>query len=259
MAEKYKLNGISVTKYSADKQDKPPIIMVHGGDHGSWGWEQWATFFQDAGYEVHVLDWYNHGDSQKLPEGEFAHRTISDVAHKEIKAVAESLRRLPILIGHSMGGLASAVYASEAPVERLILVAPVMPANAHPDPIPLPVDATRPFPVFPYEQAKQLFFTKSSDDDAKRYYKLLVPESSEAVLEATQWTVDIDNIDSIKAPVLVLATEFDQLIPLEPLKRYADQLHAKFVLIPGIGHSDILLKEPEWRTAAEETLEWLNT
>jgi pimeloyl-ACP methyl ester carboxylesterase len=257
MAEKYTVNGVSVTKYSPPQPtDKPPVIMVHGGQHAAWCWENWATLFSEAGYEVHALDWYNHGDSEALPEDEFIHRSIADVAAKEIALVAGRLSQQPILIGHSMGGLASAIYAAKSPVERLVLLAPVMPQSVHPDPLPLPVDMSKPFPVLPFEQSKQFFFAASSEEDARRYYERLVVESPQAVYEATQWSVDFDT-GGITAPVLVVAVEFDRLIPQESLKRYAMMLGADFETMKDIGHSDILLKAPEWRTTATYVRTWL--
>jgi pimeloyl-ACP methyl ester carboxylesterase len=255
--ETYRVKGVAVTKYNPrTKSNNPPIIMVHGGEHGSWCWEKWAQFFCSAGYEIHVLNWYNHGDSDKLPEEEFLHRSITEVARQEITYVAAQLEQTPIIIGHSMGGLAAALYASQAPVKKLLLITPVMPSAVHADAVPLPVDATKPFPVLPYPQMKEFFFTTLSDDDAERYYRLLSPESSQAVIEATQWTVDID-VTKITVPTLVLAAEFDRLIPNEPLKRYATLLHADYQLFEGIGHSDILLKEPDWKHAAEYAKTWL--
>jgi pimeloyl-ACP methyl ester carboxylesterase len=256
--ETYRIQGVSVDKYSpAKKTNKPPIIMVHGGQHGGWAWKNWATFFSGAGYEVYALDWYNHGNSRKLPEQQFIKRSIVDVAHNEIKIVAGQLNRKPILIGHSMGGLAAAVYAEGAPVEKLVLLTPVMPSVVKADPVPLPIDMSKPFAVFPYGQAKQLFFTTLDDEAAHRAYAQLVPESPQAVLEATQWTVDVD-LSAIRVPKLLFATELDPLTPAGPEERYAEMLGADYRFIRGIGHSDILLKDPQWRKAAQYTSEWLN-
>lgn len=259
MKSQYRIQGVAVDKYSAgDQSDKPPIIMVHGGDHAAWTWEKWADFFCKAGYEVHALSWYNHGDSDSLPEEEFIKRSITDVADRELRIVAENLDRTPIIIGHSMGGLAAAVYATSAPVEKLVLVTPVMPAAVKADPVPLPVDYTKPFPVMPYEQSKQFFFTTLDDEEAKKYYQLLVPESSQAVHEATQWSVALD-ATLLTVPTMLLSVELDQLVPPEPLRRYAEMIGAEYLEMKGIGHSDILLKEPDWREAASKVLDWLQT
>ena len=255
----YRIKGVSVINYSpAKKTKKSPIIMIHGGEHGKWAWENWASYFSRAGYDVYAFDWYNHGDSVNLPQQEFIKRSLVDVAHHELKTVIQHVGRKPILVGHSMGGLVAAVYASEAPVEKLVLLTPVMPAIVKPDPVPLPVDMTKPYPVIPYEQAKQLFFATLSDKEARRAYAQLVPESPQAVLESTQWTVDV-NLKAIKAPKLLFATEFDILTPAVSEEKYAKMLGAEYKFMPGIGHSDILLKSPDWHKAAHYTLDWLTS
>ncbi len=260
MTEQYKIKGVSVTFYHPnEKTDKAPIIMVHGGNLSSWCWEKWATFFSEAGYEVHVLDWYNHGSSDSLAEDAFIKRSIAAVAHEELTYIAEALDRSPIVMGHSMGGLAAALYAAEdKPLDKLVLVAPVMPEAAHPYPIPLPVDMSRPVSVFPYEQAKQLFFTSMSDDDAKKYYELLIPESPQAVSETVNWSLQMDP-NNVKIPTLVVADELDRLIPQDALERYAELLHAVYKKIDQSGHCDVLLKDPQWRTAAVTVKEWLES
>jgi len=255
--ETYRTHGVAVTKYTPkERQHKTPVIMVHGGNHGAWCWEQWAELFCQAGYEVHALDWYSHGDSDHLPEADFLKRSIASVASEEITFVAEQTTRAPILVGHSMGGLASAVYAAKAPVERLILVAPVLPSAARAEPIPLPVDMTKPFQPFTYEQAKQFFFTTLDDAEAHKYHALLVPESPQAVHEATQWSVDVP-VANIAGPVLVIGDELDHLIPAAPLETYAQMLDAEYFQVPAVGHCDLLLKEPVSQQTAQRALDWL--
>jgi pimeloyl-ACP methyl ester carboxylesterase len=256
--ESYQINGVAVDKYKPSKPPtKAPVVMVHGGEHGSWAWDLWADYLCKAGHEVHALNWYNHGDSDKLPEEEFIKRSIVDVANKEIAYVVDGLNDTPFLIGHSMGGLASAVYATTHEVKKLVLVTPVLPKVVGAEPVPLPVDASQPFPVLPFPQAKEFFFTTLDDATAQSYYDKLVPESAQAVIEATKWTVDLDS-QAIKAPTLVLGTEFDRLIPSEPLRRYAELLSAQYLHFDGIGHSDILLKEPEWRDAVKRVSNWID-
>jgi pimeloyl-ACP methyl ester carboxylesterase len=258
MKEQYSIEGVAVDRYAqGGVTGKPPIVMVHGGDHGSWAWDKWANFFCQAGYQVHALNWYNHGNSDRLPEAEFIKRSITDIADKELSIVVRNLAMTPIVIGHSMGGLASAVYASTGPVERLVLVTPAMPVAAKADPVPLPIDYSAAFPVFPYEQAKQLFFTTLGDEEARRYYQLLVPASAQAVHEATEWTVALDT-SAITMPTFVIGAELDQLVPVEPLRRYANLIRAEYFQMNGIGHCDVLLKEPDWQGAADKVLQWLS-
>jgi pimeloyl-ACP methyl ester carboxylesterase len=95
-----------------------------------------------------------------------------------------------------------------------------------------------------------------NDEEAQKYYGLLVVESPQIVAETAGWLTQLDP-GAIKAPVLVLADDHDVLIPLEPLKRYADLLHADFEVVKGVGHIDMLVKEHDWRAGALEVLKWL--
>ena len=256
--ERYKVNGVSVAKYTPTEQtEKAPIIMVHGGNHAAWCWDPWAKYLAQQGYEVHALDWYNHGESDHLSEEEFIHRGMVEVAEQELTHVANNLQKKPILIGHSMGGMSVAWYASKNKVRRLVLVAPVMSTAAGAPPLPIPVDPTQPVAPFPYEQAKGLFFTTMPEEQAHAFYDKLEPESPQAVLEVINWSIDVE-LDKIKAPVMVIDGDQDQIIPLGPLGRYAELLGTELKLIPDLGHSDVLLKEPGWETGVGMVKEWLD-
>lgn len=255
--ETYRVKGVSVDKYTpAQPEDKPPVVMVHGGQHGSWCWSRWASTFRDAGHEVHALNWFNHGDSDKLPDATFVKRSITDVAREEIPHVTAQFTRPPVLVGHSMGGLASAVYATANPVAGLVLITPVLSAAAEADEVPLPVDPEQAIPAFSYEQARKYFYPTLDEAEAERYAALLVAESAQAVIEATRWTVHLDP-QAIEAPVYVLGATLDRLIPVEGLRRYAELLGAEYAEIPDIGHSDVLVKQPEAGQAAEAVRAWL--
>jgi pimeloyl-ACP methyl ester carboxylesterase len=125
-------------------------VLVHGGAHAKWSFEQYARVLKEGGYEFHALDWFNHGDSRRLPEDQFLRRGIDDVAREELRYVVERLVRPPIIIGHSMGAMAGLVYAATNPVERLVLLTPVLPSAVGADPIDIEVDlneAVRSLPV----------------------------------------------------------------------------------------------------------------
>jgi alpha-beta hydrolase superfamily lysophospholipase len=62
-------------------------VLVHGGAHARWSFEHYARVLSEAGYEVHALDWLNHGDSPRLPEDQFLRRGIDDVAREELRDV----------------------------------------------------------------------------------------------------------------------------------------------------------------------------
>lgn len=232
-------------------------MLVHGGAHAKWCFEQYARVLSEGGYEVHALDWFNHGDSRRLPEDQFLRRGIDDVAREELRYVVDRLVRPPIIIGHSMGAMAGLVYAASDPVERLVLLTPVVPSAVGADPIDIEVDLTKPFGPFPYELAKLLYYPTLDEDLARVYYDLLDPESPRAVWQATRWTIDVD-LQAVTAPTLVFATELDLLTPPTAVAGLAELMGARYELIPAIGHCEILLKQPESIALAERIRQWLD-
>jgi pimeloyl-ACP methyl ester carboxylesterase len=242
----YHVKGVEVHKYTPIVNNgREPIVMVHGGSEAGWVWDKMASELSSRGWEVHVLDWYNHGTSRKLPESQFIQRSIQDVAREEITFVVEKLGRQPMLIGHSMGGMASMVYAETHPVTKLVLFNPVLPTEVGAAPIPIPVDFSMPFPPFTPAEAKVRFWPALPDDQAAIYQTLLAPESPVAVFEATRWTISVD-LSLIQAPTLVFGAELDVLTPPADVQRLAEMMGAQFVLNLGIGHTDTLLTAPAW-------------
>jgi len=167
---------------AAQRQD--PILFVHGGCHGSWCWENYLPYFARAGWACYALNWYNHYNSECLPKERFLNRSIADVT-QEIGIVARQLGRPPILVGHSMGGLAVLKYAEIAPVKALVLLTPGLPAETGGPGLELALDPAEPFGPPPRDWAKAQFLATSSEAIFDRYYPLLCPESPRAVIEAT--------------------------------------------------------------------------
>ena len=240
------VNGVAVTKYLpiTPLAGRPPVVLVHGGSHGRWSMDFHARTFAKHGFYAYALDWLNHGDSIDLPPEQFIGRSIVDVAHREIRDVVDQLGVPPVLLGHSMGGLAALTYATHYPVHRLILMAPVVPANVGAAPIEIPVDLTVPFPPFPYDVAKQLFYPTMPADQARQWHGRLVPESPLAVWEATRWTVPLDLEALTTTDILVVAARIDQLTPVSAVSALSSMIGATDELAAGLGHCDILIDLP---------------
>ena len=137
------------------------------------------------------------------------------------------------------------VYAQTHRVSKLVLFTPVVPTEVRADPILVPVDFSMPFPRFTEAQAKVFFWPALPDHQAAMYHSLLVAESPTAVFEATRWTIGVD-LSRIDAPTLVFGAQLDALAPPADVQRLAQMMGAQFVFNANIGHSDTLLKAPEW-------------
>ena len=99
---------------------RAPILCVHGGAaHGHW-FDFFAPGFV-TDFHMRALDFRGHGDSQWMNPPDYTY----EVHAADLAGVAEQLDlRDFVLIGHSMGGLVSLVYAATYPgrIRALIIV-----------------------------------------------------------------------------------------------------------------------------------------
>ncbi len=90
--------------------------------------------------------------------------------------MADRLAGDPVIVAHSMGGLASLAYASKNPVKALVLITPVVPKGYADEEIPLPLDPSAMW-LAPPEMLRQLFWESVDDEKSRRFESLVVPES----------------------------------------------------------------------------------
>jgi len=256
--ETYSIDGISVDHEApAQPRLRPPVIFVHGGSHGSWCWENYQHFFSERGWDTHAINLFNHGNSRKLSTSEFVHRSVADSA-TELSTVQNYLGETPILIGHSMGALASLAYAAKFPVSKLVLMSPSVPAEIGLPPMDIPYDLEQPWGPIDFGTTQQAFYPTLDEATAHRYYDKLVPESAQAIYEVTRHTLSV-NLSLIHAPTFVTAVEFDFPTPVEGSRKLAKQLGARYAFYEGVGHCEVLLKEGAWQSAAGQIEAWLRT
>jgi pimeloyl-ACP methyl ester carboxylesterase len=99
---------------------RPPMLCIHGGAaHGHWFDYIAAGFTPD--YHVLALDQRGHGDSAWAKDPDY---TYLDFASDIDKAVAKLDLRDFVLVGHSMGGMVSLVYAATFPgrMSKLVII-----------------------------------------------------------------------------------------------------------------------------------------
>lgn len=247
------IDGVCTDVWDGDSS-RPPLLFVHGGGQGSWCWANMAGWFAGRGWPCAALNWYGRHGSARLSEQEQITRSITDV-RSEIDTVAGYLGRQAVLVGHSMGGLASLSYvAAPRDVAALVLIAPVVPQEFGREPIDLPVDLDALWGPPPAEVARQLLWSGVSDDEARRYYQLLCSESPVAIWEATRWTVSLD-VSKVSVPCYVVAADQDALVPLPYVTDLAAALGAECVTLAGHGHGIPL--DPGWETVAASVERWL--
>ncbi|WP_330460939.1 lysophospholipase [Streptomyces sp. NBC_00820] len=238
---------------AVEKPGRPPLLFVHGLGHGAWCWEHWLAASAAAGYTAHALSLRGHGGSGgRLRTARLSH-FVDDVVH-----VAASLPRRPVLVGHSMGGLvvqqALARYAAHAGV----LVAPV---PAHPALGSLlsiarrhPLDALRMMGGGSLPLRPEYLFAQLTQEEALRQAARCGAESPLAQYQLLFHRPPAPPRGG--APVLVLATPDDRLVPIGDVRRTARRYGATLREFPGMGHD--LMLDRDWREPPLTTLlEWL--
>jgi pimeloyl-ACP methyl ester carboxylesterase len=117
--------AIELLAYDNDsKQDKQPLLFIHGVTMGAYYFEEnFLPFFADKGYDVYAMNWRGHGNSE---ERETLKQTslmdyYSDV-EKTVAFIKERNGLTPILIGHSTGGLFTQLYISKHPATAAIMI-----------------------------------------------------------------------------------------------------------------------------------------
>lgn len=104
-------------------RDGDPIILLHGGGQTRHSWRNAAKALASIGLYVIRPDLRGHGESDWARNGEYA---LSDFA-ADIAAMSRQCSRLPVIVGASLGGLASllAIGSSTVPLARALILVDV--------------------------------------------------------------------------------------------------------------------------------------
>jgi len=104
------------------------IVLMHGLGEHCGRCAHLARFFNDCGYSVRAYDHRGHGRSGGARGDVPAAETLLQDAKIAVDDFAQQLSAPPLLLGHSMGGLFAAYYATRAlsPLGGLILSSPAL-------------------------------------------------------------------------------------------------------------------------------------
>jgi pimeloyl-ACP methyl ester carboxylesterase len=118
------VNGIKLHYLDYGVAGRTPLLCVHGAAaHAHWF--DFAAPGLMRNHHVRALDLRGHGDSDWAPQQTYGFETYAADIHAVVEAIG--LRDF-VLVGHSMGGMASLLYAATYPgrVARLIVVDSIM-------------------------------------------------------------------------------------------------------------------------------------
>lgn len=232
---------------------KPPLLFVHGLGHAAWCWENWMDAAVSAGYPAHAVSLRGHGGS----EGSLRTSTMGDYVTDVVRTAA-TLPEPPVVIGHSMGGFVTQMVMARHPVRAGVLVSPV---PAHPALGSLlsvarqhPTDALRIVAFKSLPLRPSYLFERLDPVTAGGYSARMGPESPLAQYQLLLHRPQRMPVNG--APVLVLATPEDRLVPIGDVRRTARRYGAQLEEFPGMGH-DLMLDEG-WEKPFDVMERWLS-
>jgi pimeloyl-ACP methyl ester carboxylesterase len=100
---------LTADRYGPD--EGMPVLFFHGGGQTRHAWGGTARLLGDKGWRATTVDLRGHGDSDWSPDGDYD----IDAFSGDVRAVARAESAPPVLIGASLGGLASLVAVAEDP------------------------------------------------------------------------------------------------------------------------------------------------
>lgn len=235
-----------------------PVVLVHGAWLHISSWQGWTERLTAHGYDVHVPAW---------PLGDIG---LDELAAHYEKAV-RSLDTLPVVIGHSVGGLIARQLLDTGLARAAVAIAPL--------PLPVLIDQgagheTSPedYVTLPEAQFRRTIAnTVGEHEAASLYHRYIVPAPHRLLADLgfdgttpgsfTDASVDTAGPEaSTRGPLLLISGQEDRLVAdavtRAEYKRYGDSTSiTDLKQFADRGHS--LVIDSGWPAVADYVLAWL--
>lgn len=232
----------------------PPLVFVHGAFVGPWSWAPFVSWFEARGFEVHTPALRHHDGA--AVRGALDGVGLEDYA-ADLAALIAALPALPVLIGHSLGGLLCQKLAARGLARAVVLLASAPPHGILPGPgeigarmtlLGMAGDFWR-RTVRPDFQLAHYALERFPADRREALFSRFVPESGRALFESLFWEFDHARASDVpparmRVPLLSAIGSEDRVFAPETARSIAARYPGptSFQILPGLGH--YLLGEP---------------
>jgi pimeloyl-ACP methyl ester carboxylesterase len=229
--------------------DRPPIVLVHGAANSGLVWTFWQQALAEQGWASYTIDLRGHGRSAAI---DLSHTSMYDYA-ADVRTLALQLKRPPVIIGWSMGGLVALVAAANGLASACVALAPSAPAR-HSN--PAANLRTGEFGPEEYGIRDRNPDEQRAMPDLDREERIIALSSlgKESRLARDERQAGVV-IESIPCPLLIVTGTADTQWPRE---RYHDLwLKAEFLSVEGVSHWGLVLNRRALVTMVHGVLHWL--
>jgi pimeloyl-ACP methyl ester carboxylesterase len=236
----------------ANASGRQPVVFIHGLWLRPESWTPWAERFEAAGYATLTPGW-------PAEEGEVQGAETIGQVRDHFSRIARSLRRKPVLVGHSFGGLIAQILAGQGLSRATVAISPAPFRGV----LPLPLTALRSaWPVLgnPLNAGRRVPLTKAQfryafgnaldPQESDRLYAVFhaaapgKPIFQAAAANFNPWTeARVDTQAPDRGPLLLMSGRMDHTVP-PPVVRAAWTLQRRneaavteLFQLDGRGHS----------------------
>jgi len=246
------------------------IVLIHGNFVNDTSWNEWKRYYEQKGYKVYTPANPGHdGDPSELRakvHPDLVKTGFIDVVNNIAKLI-ESLPEKPLVIGHSMAGMATLKLVEMGKAAAGVSIDGAPPKNVFP---PFQTLKTV-LPAFGFFSFKKYFMgsrkwydysffnTIPAAEKEKAFERFAVPESYKVSRQLV--LNSFSNIDFNKphAPILFIGGGSDNIFPPGLTRsiagRYKDANSRVDVKIFE-GKSHFICGEPGWEMVADHILDW---
>ncbi|HEY0048467.1 MAG TPA: alpha/beta fold hydrolase [Pyrinomonadaceae bacterium] len=251
-----------ISREPGERRFETPLLFVHGTGHAAWCWdENFLPYFARNGFSAHAVSLRGHGASAGGENLKWT--SVSDYVADVFRA-ASALPKMPVVVGHSLGGLVVGKYLEKHSAPAGILFAPSPSEGMFRSGFGLQLRNPWLMTKVNFKQdyalmfstpklAKKFLFSANADDrKIAGYAARFGKESYRAALEMIY---NLPKPRKIKTPLLVIGAENDALIAPKKIEKTARAFNADCRIFPAMAHD--LMLESGWRAVADFMIDWL--
>nr|BAI49936.1 hypothetical protein [uncultured microorganism] len=248
--------------WSKQEQFTTPVLFLHGIFVGAWCWQHFLEDFGRQGWDAWALSFRGHGNSTRK-----AYYGLNDfVADAEVAIdyIVEQTGQMPVVVGHSMGGMVLQRLMLSRPLKGALLLCTIPPQGLTPlawsNWLMRPLDMMHMAELIQQgnrvsaEQLRVgLFAQEVNPVLSAQYAAQSVSESPFLWAELAQGSMMTPWYR--RCPVAVMGTKQDRLVPSHITELTAMSYQVPVRWIDDLGHGVML--EQNWQQAAAQVQEVL--